>query len=287
MRQLIREADDSVSDGELREFWDQVQSETAALCMLGDLVLAAFFQEPKPKDREARRKAFATKVIDGEAGTYRSWLDDLRNADPPLAPFHWQVEFPEVFDRENPGFDSMVGNPPFLGGRNLSSVQGEVYSKWLLATHEQSSGGADLVAHFFRRAFDLIRDRGTLGLIATNTIAQGDTRASGLRWICQHGGEIYSARRRVKWPGTAAVIVSVVHIGKGSIYSLKYLDNDIVDEITAFLFYRGGHEDPVRLVASSANSFQGSIVLGMGFTFDDSDKRGVASSLEDMLRGDR
>ena len=117
-------------------------------------------------------ESFDGTVIDGEADTYRSWLDDLRNADPPLASFHWRVEFPEVFDRENPGFDSMVGNPPFLGGRNLSSVQGEVYSKWLLAAHEQSSGGADLVAHFFRRAFDLIRDSGTLGLIATNTIAQ-------------------------------------------------------------------------------------------------------------------
>ena len=284
LRKLIREADDSVSDGELRELWDQVQSETAAVCLLGDLVLAAFFQEPKPKDREARRKEFATRVIDGEADTYRSWLDDLRNADPPLAPFHWQVEFPEVFDRENPGFDSMVGNPPFLGGRNLSSVQGEVYSKWLLAAHEQSSGGADLVAHFFRRAFDLIRDSGTLGLIATNTIAQGDTRNSGLRWICQRGGEIYHARRRVKWPGTAAVIISVIHIGKGHVRSLKYLDNNIVDRITAFLFYRGRHEDPVRLAASSAKSFQGSIVLGMGFTFDDSDKRGVTASHDDMYK---
>ena len=282
LRQLIREADDSVSDGELRELWDQAQSETAAVRLLGDLTLAAFFQESKPKDREARRKEFAIKFIDGEAATYRPWLEDLRNADPPLAPFHWQIEFPEVFDRVNPGFDAIVGNPPFLGGRNLSSVQGEVYSKWLLATHEQSSGGADLVAHFFRRAFDLIRDQGTLGLIATNTIAQGDTRVSGLRWICQHGGEIYHARRRVKWPGTAAVIVSIIHIGKGPTLSLKFLDNYVVDRITAFLFYRGGHEDPVRLVASSAKSFQGSIVLGMGFTFDDSDKRGVTSSIEDM-----
>ena len=54
------------------------------------------------------------------------------------------------------------------------------------------------------------------GLIATNTIAQGDTRSTGLRWICENGGEIYHARRRVKWPGLAAVVVSVVHIWKGS-----------------------------------------------------------------------
>ena len=44
---------------------------------------------------------------------------------------------------------------------------------------------------------------GVFGLIATNTIAQGDTRASGLRWICKHNGEILSVRRRVKMAGAS------------------------------------------------------------------------------------
>jgi hypothetical protein len=55
-----------------------------------------------------------------------------------------------------------------------------------------------------------------VSLIATNTIAQGDTRSSGLTWICLNEGQIYSARKRYKWPGVATVVVSVVHILKGS-----------------------------------------------------------------------
>jgi hypothetical protein len=70
--------------------------------------------------------------VNGEAESYHGWLEEWRHADPPLAPFHWEIEFPEVFERENPGFDAIVGNPPFQGGRNLSATQGEVYSKWLL-----------------------------------------------------------------------------------------------------------------------------------------------------------
>ena len=140
------------------------------------------------------------------------------------------------------------------------------------------------MAHFFRRAFDLTRKRGAFGLIATNTIAQGDTRASGLRWICKHGGEIFSVRRRVKWPGSAAVVVSVLHIGKGSVSDGKRLNGCGVGHISAFLFHRGGHDDPVRLSANARQSFQGSIVLGMGFTFDDTDQKGVASSLAEMRR---
>ena len=64
----------------------------------------------------------------------------------------------------------------------------------------------------------------------------------------------------------------------------RVLDGAKVDAITAFLFHRGGHADPVRLQANAGKSFQGSIVLGMGFTFDDTDRKGVASPLAEMER---
>ncbi|MGC1307758.1 MAG: type IIL restriction-modification enzyme MmeI, partial [Phormidesmis sp.] len=48
------------------------------------------------------------------------------------------------------------------------------------------------------------------------------------------------------------------------------LDGQPVEKITAFLFPKGGNENPKTLLANAEKSFQGSIVLGMGFTFDDS-----------------
>src|SRR5207253_1780547 len=107
------------------------------------------------------------------------------------------------------------------------------------------------------------------GLIATNTIAQGDTRAGGLRWICTHGGTIYAARKRVKWPAPgAAVVVSVVHVARDVQPRPFVLDGREVDRITAFLFHDGGHGDPARLDANRGKSFIGSFVNGMGFIFD-------------------
>ena len=47
------------------------------------------------------------------------------------------------------------------------------------------------------------------------------------------------------------------------------LDTRLVERITAFLFDEGGNDDPYKLSANANKSFQGSIVLGMGFTFDD------------------
>ena len=284
LRRRIREAGEEVSDQELHNLWHDARNEIDAVRLYGDLTLAAFFAEAKPKQREAMRLQFTTAVAEGKAIRYLSWLEEQRHDNPPLAPFHWQIEFPEVFDRKNPGFDAFVGNPPFAGKNAVAAGNIAGYPDWLKTLHDESHGNADLVAHFYRRAFNLIRNGGTFGLIATNTIAQGDTRSSGLRWICEHTGEIYRATKRVQWPGEAAVVVSVLHIAKGEYAASKVLDGTTVDSVTAFLFHRGGHADPVRLQANAGKSFQGSIVLGMGFTFDDTDKKGVASPLAEMHR---
>ena len=244
LRRRIREADPTVTDRELRDLWDESRFEADNVRLLGDLALAAFFEGGKPRQREQHRRRFADAVQRGEMAQYRNWMAVLRRADPPLAPFHWEIEFPEVFERDRPGFDVVAGNPPFAGKNTVAAVNPDGYPDWLKAMHAESHGNADLVAHFFRRAFTLVRDGGTFGLIATNTIAQGDTRSTGLRWICTHGGEIYQARRRVKWPGQAAVVVSVVHVHQGLLAGPRRLDDAATDRITAFLFHRGGHDDP-------------------------------------------
>ena len=284
LRRQIREADDTVDERRLQTLWRDARDAVADVRLFGDLVLAAFFEGTKPKERESRRSAYQEAVVTGEAWRHGVEMAERRSAEVPFAPFHWEIEFPEVFERDNPGFDGFIGNPPFAGKNSVAAGNVAGYPHWLKELHEESHGNADLVAHFYRRAFDLLRDWGAFGLIATNTIAQGDTRSSGLRWICEHGGEIYRATKRVQWPGEAAVIVSVLHIAKGPFRGLKVLDGATVDNITAFLFHRGGHADPVRLAANAGKSFQGSIVLGMGFTFDDTDKKGVTSSLADMHR---
>ena len=280
LRELVRKRGDEASERELRELLSTADRELRNVREIADLLLAAFFAKRKARDRERIRRQHAGLLLD--AGTDCHRLPSATR--PPVVPFHWELEFPEVFERANPGFDAVVGNPPFAGKNTVAAANPASYPDWLKQMHAESHGNADLVAHFFRRAFDLLRDGGTFGLIATNTIGQGDTRSTGLRWICKHGGELYRARRRCKWPGEAAVVVSVVHAAKGAYSGLRTLDGQAVGTISAFLFHRGGHDDPERLKANTGKSFQGSIVLGMGFTFDDTDRKGVATPLTEMDR---
>ncbi|MBY5475279.1 N-6 DNA methylase [Rhizobium leguminosarum] len=252
--------------------------------VLGDAVLSAFFAEDKPKARERRRveiqswaEAFGGPKWDellAAAGSLRKGLH-------PIDPFHWHVEFPEVFQRENPGFDTIVGNPPFLGGTIISTQHGERYRDWLYENYSGARNRCDLVAYFFRRSFSLIRHQGSSGLIASNTIAQGDTRAGGLRWIVHNGGDIYATQKRVPWPGLASVVVSVVHIFRGAYKNKKQINYREVELINAFLLESGGSDEPASLHASKGRSFVGSYLLGMGFTFMAAPK-GLASSIEEM-----
>jgi len=282
LRELIRTADEAVPDRELRRLWRDAEFELNQVRLFGDLVVAAYFSADKPKERETKRAVFADAVQKGGAEQHRGWLEEREHADKPLVPFHWELEFPEVFDRENPGFEAIVGNPPFAGRTTTTSANVNGYLAWLQHEHDESHGNADLVAHFFRRAFNLLRKGGAFGLIATNTIGQGDTRATGLHWICTHGGEIFAARKRVKWPGLAAVTVSVVNIVRGPHLGPRLLDGRQEQTITAFLFHSGGHDDPSRLAANDGRSFQGCVVVGMGFTFDDTDTKGVATPIAEM-----
>jgi hypothetical protein len=82
--------------------------------------------------------------------------------------------------------------------------------------------------------------------------------------------------------GTAAVVVSVVHVAKGTLTGPYRLDNRDVPIITAYLFHAGGHDDPAPLRANAAKSYKGVWTGGMGFTFYDDDAKGVATPLAEM-----
>ncbi len=273
LRRKIHAIGDSPDNAEVTELWREAQDKLHNARLIGDLIVASFFSETTATARRKRLDELGQKVstwlqVGDHAAELRGLVADLREGDRGVPAFHWELEFPEVFG-ERGGFDAFVGNPPFAGKNGISAGNKAGYIEYLTSTVAGSNGKSDLVGFFFRRAFDLVRRGGTVGLIATNTIAQGDTRAASLSWICTHDGHIYEARRRIRWPGLAAVMVSVVHLSRGERIRPCLLDGRPCDRISAFLFGRGGDTDPERLLSNADLSFQGSNINGAGFTFED------------------
>ncbi len=204
---------------------------------------------------------------------------DLSPDKPPRRPFHWALEFPEVFGREQRGFDGIVGNPPFLGGKRITGAAGDAYRDWLITyLADGRRGSADLVAYFFLRAWSLLCNEGCLGLLAVNTIAEGDTRQVGLEAMVKAGAVIYSAYPNEPWPGKAAVVTSRVHVHRGAWVGPLLLNGQVSKFISAYLSDQD-EWSPKRLKNNERIAFQGSVVVGMGFVLD-----GAAAS--EMIKSD-
>ena len=223
----------------------------------------------------------AGKAIDGDSEAIESvarrtvvaFATDTPADKPGHRPFHWPLEFPEVFNREQGGFDGLIGNPPFLGGQRITGVAGTAFRDWLV-NHiaEGRRGSADLVAYFFLRVWSLLRDGGGFGMLAVNTIAEGDTRQVGLEAMVGAGAVIYAAYPNEPWPGKAAVVTSRVHVHRGEWLGERTLLGRPAPFISAFLSDRE-EWSPKRLKANEGNAFIGSYVLGMGFVLSPDEAR--------------
>jgi type I restriction-modification system DNA methylase subunit len=79
--------------------------------------------------------------------------------------FKWRQEFSQVF-YEKGGFDSVIGNPPYVRIQNLDlDVKNKIQETWQTA----SEGNIDLYIPFFELGVELLNENGILGYISPNT----------------------------------------------------------------------------------------------------------------------
>jgi len=179
-------------------------------------------------------------------------------------PFHWPLNYPEVFKRDKSGFDASIGNPPFAFGKNVSTSLGATYNSFLITTNPAATKNVDLCAHFFHKAFTLLNESGSQGMLATSSIAEGETRLAGLENVISAGGSIYSATSKSKWPGSANVFICRVAISKKKWHGSFILDGKSVNGISSFLTPDANWQ-PQPLQENKGIAFYGAIPNGDGF----------------------
>lgn len=250
--------------------------ELAADALIGEAMRHA----GRPNDLSVALRVASTeigKMMNGDAEgenavkkrAKEALASDLPYGKNPRKPLHWPLEFPEVFLRSNRGFDAFVGNPPFLGGQKITGAMGTAFRDHLVEyLAEGNRGSADLVAYFFLSCFRMLRQGASAGLLAVNTIAEGDTREVGLAALLRRGAVIYSAHPSEPWPGAAAVATSRVHLWHGSWQGRIDLSEEDVNYISAFLTSEDDKKAKT-LAANTGKSFQGSITVGLGFVLSE------------------
>ena len=175
----------------------------------------------------------------------------------PIEPFHWEIEFPEVFDRENPGFDAFVGNPPFVGRNTISAGMRRRLPR--LAQDDprgvarQRRPRRPLLPPCVRPA---ARGRGVRPDRHQHDRPGRHARAPACAGSASTAARSIAATRRYEVAGAG---------GRGRQRRSRLqrarsrdrivLDGRDVPIITAYLFHAGGHDDPAALQANAGKSF--------------------------------
>ena len=292
-QQLATEVDDSDprrSSAAKRRQWHDYQELTAPLAEVADAIIATGLRLGG-KPGKALNVAYENLGIaigmaqeTDDRAQNRTMLDDILRAGltPTVTtdyerwkPLHWVLAVPDVMERG--GFDAIVGNPPFLGGQKLTGAMGTNVRDWLVnVLAGGKKGSADLVAYFFLRATSLLTPRGNLGLVATNTVAQGDTREVGLDMMVANGFTITRAVQSAPWPSASANLeYAAVWGSRGQISpDVPRVADNVAAAWVSTLLEAGSRLEllPVRLFENAGIAFQGCNVLGMGFIIEDPEK---------------
>lgn len=315
----------SVRDAEAKARLLREAEEAMAVVRLGaDLLVAAALRPAKRREAmsgsllsEFHMQALAYEELregaftgEGEEEIRKGFAELRVKANELLGgrrPFHWPLEFPEVFvETEEPaivdgrlpmgagellaelskpreefvsGFAAIVGNPPFQGGKKISGSLGSDYREHLVEyVANGTKGNADLCAYFFLRARDILEDGGGMGLLGTNTIAQGDTHEVGLDQIGSASCVVTRAISSRRWPGGANLEVALLWLRHGDWAGVHLLDDRPVAGITTRLTVPAAVQgEPYLLKRDADKAFLGSYIMGMGFTLQPN----VAQSLID------
>ncbi|WP_018639944.1 Eco57I restriction-modification methylase domain-containing protein [Parafrankia elaeagni] len=283
-RQAIVATDGSTLQGleEKEILLSDAKKRTAQLTLFADALIGATLAHAGRGERGQKAASeTATKIVNDIVDGNRDMGDARREISRWLAtdhtpgsfdrrPIHWPLVFPEVF--EQGGFDAVIGNPPFLGGYKLTGALGVAYREYLVEDIGSAArGSADLIAYFALRAHELLNLRGQTGLIATNTLAQGDTREVGLDQIVAKGFILRRSVKSLPWPSKSATVEysaiwTTTQIGEKA---RRLADGVVASVIAPSLSPESRVSgNPHRLAVNSGISYQGSFVLGLGFTME-------------------
>lgn len=256
--------------------YSEAEEAVAKLNAAADVLVALELKDLKGGSYDTEREAAADHMM-----TYwqqgvkelRGYAQELLNGRRTL---NWPLAFPEIM--EHGGFDAFVGNPPFMGGTRLEPAFGIDYRAYLVDRIAKGvrglRGAADLCSYFFLRAITLLNRQGCAGLIATNSIAQGDSALVGLEQILEGGSQIFRAVSSLPWPGVAATEVCLVWLAKERNAIKPILDDHEVTSIGPHLSPDSGAAACV-LTQNSDQAFEGAKTAGLGFVLSEQEAQRI------------
>ena len=195
MTEVVERADSTLADvRHSAEDFDRFQKELTPYKQMLDLWVSQYFGNDAAKEFLTVHGADVLPALRGEKQVieqYQEAIQQGRDLWRARRFFHWDLEFPEVFVdlrrrdwAQNPGFDAVVGNPPY---DVLSEKERKEDLSYFMTFIDSDEGlrpaqgrKVDLFRLFVAKAISLVRPKGIAGLIVPMSLL-ADQQTATLR----------------------------------------------------------------------------------------------------------
>lgn len=108
-------------------------------------------------------------LVDQDIETKNLSLDEVYK----INPFNWEKEYPEVFKGRSPGFDFIIGNPPYLRVQGLNEFHGNEIA-YYSNKFKSAVKRFDMYLLFVEKSYSLLNPSGELGFICPHKFIIAD-----------------------------------------------------------------------------------------------------------------
>lgn len=176
-----------------RIFNDEFEKKSIPFKTIADLWISNFFGNEVPFSEYSELQMSVSDLESEPLKKYpeKKWFRKAIQIAEKKHIFHWELEFPEIFfekgkRKNNPGFDAVVGNPPYIRVDNLDI---EEKSFWK-AYFETPSGKYDIYYLFMENNYINLKEGGRFGFITPNRFCSNFSGESLRKKILKNSNQI-------------------------------------------------------------------------------------------------
>lgn len=159
--------------------------------------------------------------------------------------FHWELEFPEVFfeghrRKDNPGFDAVIGNPPYINAIEMNNILSQYEKPYWRQQFNSASGAFDIYILFYEESLNLVKYTGLVSLITPNKFLSAPYAISFREFIVNNHYQILklhdcSRTKIFDDPSVYPVVAVINKSGEPSQYSINVEVSDSNNKIATVL----------------------------------------------------